>query len=338
MPFDFDESAPNPEEFEYSAAEERVFNMAQRTNGVYPQVRIVKDDILDPQVYVGQSLQVVPGPGLSVILSPGLAHLMGTNYINTEPKPIDVLPGMQQDIVINLDLVNQKVFGTRQARSSGVNINNGLIRAVDTYQLGIATVTPPSGATGVNVSDITDHRLNTTLCPDGRPVCGLVGSAAQADTRMIMDQFQSQLQANTEVFETWFSGLQDTLDGDVAGNLYNMIDNLRGTVTNVQGDVTNVQNAVSTKAAKSVSVNVTLSSSSWVGTSAPYTQTVTVAGMKPDPFNTQCGPNASINLAQFREYRECGILGYSQGEGTAVIRAWERKPTINIPITFLLFG
>lgn len=210
MPFDFDESAPDPEEYEYSAVEQRMFNMAQRTNGVYPQVRIVQDNIISPSTYVGQSLQVTAAAsGLSVIISKGLASIEGVDYINTENKIISFETSAAArtfDIMINLDLVNQKCAAISQVRKSGAAVTDAVIRAVDIYQICIATVTIPARATGLVTSNIQDQRLNTSICPvDGKPLCGLVGAAEQADTRMILDALRVQLADNEDVFRDWFA-------------------------------------------------------------------------------------------------------------------------------------
>lgn len=217
MPFDFDDSAPDPEEYEYSAVEQRMFNLAQRTNGVYPQVRIIKDNILDPKTYVGQSLLVYPAEGtLGVVVSKGLASIEGCDYINTEPKLIlfDKEAGKQiYDIVIHLDLIRQKVNAIKIRRYNGAALTDALRRVPEVYEICIATVTIPAGAATIDESHITDQRLNTELCPsDGKPVCGLVAAAAQADTRIISEQLNAFFDRYTKQAAERYSAFTTLLD------------------------------------------------------------------------------------------------------------------------------
>lgn len=217
MPFDFDDSAPDPEEYEYSAVEQRMFNLAHRTNGVYPQVRIIKDNILDPKTYVGQSLLVYPAEGmLGVVVSKGLASIEGCDYINTEPKLITFdQESVKQvyDIVIHLDFIRQKVNAIKSRRSNGAALTDSLQRAPEVYEICIATVNIPVGATTLDESHITDQRLNTEICPsDGKPVCGMVGAAAQADTRMISEQLNAFFDRYTKQASERYAAFVDFLN------------------------------------------------------------------------------------------------------------------------------
>ncbi|MGE7129568.1 hypothetical protein [Lysinibacillus xylanilyticus] len=96
----------------------------------------------------------------------------------------------------------------------------------------LADVLINNGATQITQSNITDQRLNKT-------VCGIVhGAVDQVDTTTIFNQYQAWFKEITgsvagevdawqavqkQEFLTWFESIKDILEGDVAGNLANRI-------------------------------------------------------------------------------------------------------------------
>lgn len=114
-----------------------------------------------------------------------------------------------------------------------------LQRDADAYELALADVLINNGATQITQANITDQRLNST-------VCGIVhGTVNQVDTTTIFNQYQAwfndikgsvagELVAFQEIqeqeFLTWFESIKDILDGDVAGNLASRIATLEQVV------------------------------------------------------------------------------------------------------------
>lgn len=103
-----------------------------------------------------------------------------------------------------------------------------LQRDADIYELGIADIYVGNNAVSIAQGNITDLRLNTSYC-------GVVhGLVDQADTTTIFNQYLSKIDEITGVvtgweaglqsdWDAWFTGIQAVLDGDTAGNLYNLI-------------------------------------------------------------------------------------------------------------------
>lgn len=105
-------------------------------------------------------------------------------------------------------------------------------------QISIAQILVPAGTTAVTASNITDERLDKT-------VCGIVTDTVGIDTTMMFEQFNGlrndfeTIISNTRKdldnfkttagkdFQTWFDGIKDVLDSDTAGKLYNMIVDLK---------------------------------------------------------------------------------------------------------------
>ena len=83
------------------------------------------------------------------------------------------------------------------------------IRTAAAYQLVLAEIDVPAGATEITQKNITDMRTDSS-------VCGLVtGTVSQIDFSTVKAQFDS-----------WFDDVKGTLDTDAAGNLKNQIDDI----------------------------------------------------------------------------------------------------------------
>lgn len=81
------------------------------------------------------------------------------------------------------------------------------VRTAAAYQLVLAQIDVPVGATEITQKNITDKRMDSN-------VCGLVtGTVSQIDFSTVKAQFDS-----------WFDDVKGTLDSDAAGNLKNQID------------------------------------------------------------------------------------------------------------------
>lgn len=215
MPFDYDATAADPTLYEYTATDERVFNMSNFSNGVFPQTKMIGNKTIKPIVYLGGSLAVTAGENMTIIVSPGIAMVEGVKYWLTDNKVITLVSASQQqtyDIVVELNLVTQTCTTKAQLRTDGAGLADALTRTDSVYQLCIATVAVPGGATTINAAMITDQRLNTNLAADGNPICGIVCAVSQIDTSVLYNQIM-----------TWFETVKGVLDEDVAINLQNQI-------------------------------------------------------------------------------------------------------------------
>lgn len=125
------------------------------------------------------NLQVTPGNGLAISVAAGSAWINGYRYENTDALnlPLTTANGSNpriDRIVVRLSHVSRSiqlavVDGTPAATPSAP----ALTRTSDIYELGIADVLIPAAATSIATNDITDTRLNTSLC-------GLVNSLVTA--------------------------------------------------------------------------------------------------------------------------------------------------------------
>jgi hypothetical protein len=80
-----------------------------------------------------------------------------------------------------------------------------------------------------------------------------------------------------------------------------------------------------------------LSSGSWSGSTAPYSQEVTVNGVTASN-NCIVSVAQGATAAQYEAASEAQLLPYSQAANTITIYAYGDKPAVNIPISVLILG
>lgn len=194
---------------------DRVYNSADLAH--YFSLFVGNGVFLNPTTSLQVSSQ--PTPNMSVKVALGSGWINGYFITVTSPETLTIptahgsLPRIDS-ILMRLDL------GTRQIQlvvSSGTATSspqpNSLIRTGNYYDLELAQVKVPAGATSITQSLIKDMRYDVNRC-------GLVkGLIDQIDATAFFNQYQDQ-------FNTWFENLQHQLSGDVAANLQLQIDEI----------------------------------------------------------------------------------------------------------------
>lgn len=119
---------------------------------------------------VATNLQVSPGTGLAVSVAPGSAWINGYRYENTEAlnMPLATANGSNpriDRIVVRLSHISRSIqLAVVAGTPAATPVAPALTRTSDVYELGIADVLIPAAATSIVANNITDTRLNTTLC------------------------------------------------------------------------------------------------------------------------------------------------------------------------------
>ena len=178
-------------------------------------------------VFAGD-LQVTAGGSYTVNVATGYANVNGKvrEFYKTEnftvPSANSTYPRIDT-IVVRRDDTNkiislQYVTGTYSGRNPSATAPT---RSGAIYELVLAEIYVGAGVTEILQRDITDKRADKT-------VCGIVtGTVEEVDFSQFASQFNSyynEFKTGKQAdFETWFSGIQNVLDGDTAGNLYNLI-------------------------------------------------------------------------------------------------------------------
>ena len=84
--------------------------------------------------------------------------------------------------------------------------------------------------------------------------------------------------------------------------------------------------------------NITLNSSSWSGSSAPYSYTVSNSNVTSTSKVVEIMPANGATNEQLQAYLSAGLCGGATGTNTITIKAFGKKPATNIPITIVVRG
>lgn len=175
-------------------------------------------------VFAGE-LGVTAGTGMTVAVAPGYANLDGKVRFFDETTTLSVSTAHAtlkriDNIVVerndtDRDITLKVVTGTPASNPTPT----APVRSNGVYQLILARITIPAGATSITNAMITDTRVPAT---NENPVlCGIVATALdEVDVQAFFRTKDAQ-------FTEWFAGLQDVLDDNVAGHLLTMIASVR---------------------------------------------------------------------------------------------------------------
>lgn len=198
------------------------FDAIDQGSGDYDRVYNASDFAEYFSRFVGNGVFASPANGLTVestggmslAIKPGYAWINGYLFSvisgTTEALTVPVAnPTMNRydSVVLGLDYQNRQITPYIKSGSPAASPSAAsLTRSSSLYEIEIARVYVPTGASYVSQSRIQDMRPDTTRCGF---VTGLIN---QIDTSDLFAQF-------TAAFNEWFEDLQDTLEGDVAANL-----------------------------------------------------------------------------------------------------------------------
>lgn len=264
------------------------------------------------------NLQVTAGSGMNVVVSTGKAWLNGYFYQNTASLtlPLTNASGTLKridSIVIQCDFTNRLMKAAVKAGTpSGSPVAPALVRTPDLYEIQLATVYIAAGAASITQGNITDTRQNNS-------VCGLVaGVVEQIDTTNLFAQYNS-------AFTTWFNSIKGQLSGDVAANLQDQITAQSNSISSLQSKDVEQDTAISKKASTmTYTVNI---GTTWTGTAAPYTQTVTVNGITADD-NPIVDIYSNSTAAKFKsELKAYSLVGkITTAANSITLICYDKKP------------
>ena len=187
--------------------------------------------------------------------------------------------------------------------------NNNVLR-----QISLAAIRIPAGSTAISAAMISDERLNES-------VCGLVTSGVEVDTSVMQAQW-----------EEFFAGIQ----GDLNMPVPTVSGAGKPVVVNAAGNGFEVGEWGSDDAVKSY--RVYLQKTKWTGTSAPYTQTMSVPGVTADwvPGVPVIDPGENDMETLMNEQKALACLSQIvSAKDTLTFICYEKKPdnwmTIRIP-------
>ena len=214
--------------------EKSSFFNAVETNGTYDRVYKAEDfaeyfaSFLTNGYYPNKSsnLQVVSNGDMTITVKPGMGLINGYFYNNDTPliKTIKNADG----VLKRIDLVvvrwsqedrNIKCY-VKTGEYSNTPVTPELTRNAEIYELGLAKITINPGVTKIENFNISDLRLDSEYC-------GVINSLISVDTSKIFNNLQ-------EGFYKWFEGIQNVLDNDTAGKLYNRTEENKKAIADIR--------------------------------------------------------------------------------------------------------
>ena len=165
------------------------------------------------------SLGVSANDNMTVSVAIGNANINGYSYENTETLVLDIDAsdielGRIDSVIVRLDLTNRQIITMiLQGQYATTPSQPTITRSGNIYDLRLANISIPAGATRITADMITDTRFGAD--------CGNVTQAVlELDTSEIFAQYETW-------FTEWFKNLQNQLDDNQAGNLQNQIDEIK---------------------------------------------------------------------------------------------------------------
>jgi len=163
------------------------------------------------------ALQVVPGSGMSVSVNAGMAIIEGAMGFQEEAAVIYLEAA--DATYARIDTIVARLNTNLSGRSISLEVLTGtaaaapaapaITRAGNIYDLRLADINIPAGATAITASMITDTRLDAG--------CGVATARPEVlDTTAIFSQYQASL-------DEYMSFVRDCMDETIAGNLQNFV-------------------------------------------------------------------------------------------------------------------
>lgn len=169
-------------------------------------------------------LKVIPGTGLSVIVTKGWAFINGHWYYNDSNKEIPLVTNATSNNRIDTIRVRY-TDASRNALALAFTGDTTLVKSETIYDLQLATVVVPPLAVTISASNITDTRMNES-------VCGFVTQLLEVQTTEdLFAQYNS-------IFNDWFETVKDQVTGDLAIRLQSEFVELNQNVVEYQENVT----------------------------------------------------------------------------------------------------
>lgn len=147
-------------------------------------------------------LKVSSGDGMTIKISPGWAFINGYWYHNDEELVLSVTSNIGTSSRSDAVLCRWDA-GSRRISAAVLVGSTEVTRDGSYYDLKLAEILVPAGATYIPQSNITDTRMNES-------VCGLVTHILEVQTT---EDLFAQYEA---IFNEWFNSVKDQVTGDLA--------------------------------------------------------------------------------------------------------------------------
>nr|DAT01548.1 MAG TPA: Receptor Binding Protein [Caudoviricetes sp.] len=290
------------------------------------QMGRIFDGLISDGVFatVGNALIVKAANGNTVNVDTGKAWFNHTWTVNDAILPLelpeaDILLDRIDAVILEVNaspMVRQNTIKFLKGTASSTPVRPSLENSEEVHQYPLCYIYRKYGATAITQADITPM-VGSTETPFVTAMLQtvsldiLLGKWQDELNQFVNNQTQEidKWVANEEKeFNEWFAGLKDVLDGNVAGNLLNLIQ---------------------TKADIPLVTSVFLPAAGWTGAESPFKQNVTIA-------NAPSDSQVSIQLSDtvYKALAENGtmMLRIDNVDGTFVVTAMGEKPNTDLTV------
>lgn len=187
---------------------------------------------------VGDKFMVTPGEGLSLVVGTGRSWFNGHWTYNDAPVVIDIpapvdIYGMYYALIIDVDEVERTAGIALIHGASALDpVKPNLIRSEIKNQYAIAYIK----VGGRGTTEIFPENIEYVVGSEGTPlVTGLIQQATVGD--LITNwklEWENETEGLKDEFDLWFRDLKNELSGDVAGNLYTEINDVKQLLENLE--------------------------------------------------------------------------------------------------------
>lgn len=231
--------------------------------------------------------------------------------------------------VTKADITGLGIPGSNTTYNAATTTAAGLMTAADKVKLnGIATnannYTHPTSSGNKHIPSGGSSGKVLRWSADGTAVWGDVPSDAISITRVEYNK----LLANNTYDPNKYYYVTDDFDSATIIN-----DSISSTSTAYSSSKTNA--LLGAKVNKSSKVSATMNASSWSGSSAPYTITLSINGVTTSNNVEILIPGSATN-AQVEAWMAAGIVNGTQAANSVTLKAYGDKPSINIPIEAII--
>lgn len=290
------------------------------------QMGRIFDGLISDGVFatVGNALIVKAATGNTVNVDTGKAWFNHTWTVNDAILPLelpeaDILLDRIDAVILEVNassMVRQNTIKFLKGTASSTPVRPSLENSEEVHQYPLCYIYRKYGATAITQADITPM-VGSTETPFVTALLQTVSLDVllgkwQDELNQFVDNQTQEIDkwvANEEKeFNEWFTGLKEVLDGNVAGNLLNLIQ---------------------TKADIPLVTSVSLPAEGWTGTESPFKQNVTIA-------NAPTDSQVSIQLSDtvYKALTENGtmMLRIDNVDGTFVVTAMGEKPNTDLTV------
>ena len=205
------------------------------------QLSSIFDGVIRDGVFqsIGGYLATKPGTGMQVIVSPGKAWFDHTWTVNDADLPLEIA---QSDLTLSrYDAVVLETDATKSIRENSIKVIKGtpasepkkpvLVNEGDVHQHPLAYILVPGGATEIRVQDI-DIMVGKIECPFVTSI--LESVSIEALLEKWEGEFKTWRDEKQQEVQEWFDDLQAQMEGNVAVNLQNQINEINRTTATAE--------------------------------------------------------------------------------------------------------